>query len=66
MIKLWIALAFLGLHFYIYAFLASTEIIPARESFEKFPLQLDDWVCSEREEMDTQSLKILGASDYFI
>ena len=30
MIKLWVALAFIGLNFYIYHFLASEEVIPLR------------------------------------
>ena len=66
MIKLWVALAFIGLNFYIYHFLASEEVIPPRKSFEEFPLQLGDWACSQREEMDPEAAETLGVSDYLI
>jgi EpsI family protein len=66
MIKLWVALAVLGLHFYIFEFMASREVIPPRESFDEFPLQLGDWTCPERKEMAPDILKTLGASDYLL
>ena len=44
MSKLVIALVFLGLNFYIYQFMASDEVIPTREAFDTFPLQVADWL----------------------
>lgn len=66
MIKLAIAFAFLGLNFYIYQFMATDEVIPPRETFETFPLELEGWRCPELREMDPKSLAFLGASDYVI
>jgi EpsI family protein len=66
MIKPLVALGVLALHFYIYHWFATTEVIPPRESFASFPLQLGDWVCRERERMDEKTIENLGASDYLI
>ena len=66
MTKLAVALAFVGLNFYIYQYLATEEIIPPRESFEAFPLEIGDWRCPGRGEMDAKTLRILGASDYLL
>jgi len=61
-----VALAFLALNFYIYNWFASVEVVPPRESFASFPLQLGNWTCPRREQMDEATLKNLGASDYLI
>ena len=45
MTKVALALGFLALHFYVYHFFASDEVLPARQSFESFPLELGDWSC---------------------
>lgn len=66
MSKLVIALAFLGLNFYIYQFMASDEVIPPRETFDTFPLEVAEWRCPELREMDPKALQFLGASDYVI
>jgi EpsI family protein len=66
MTKLAVALTFLGLNFYIFQFLANEEVIPARNSFEAFPLEIGEWHCPGRQEMDAKSLRILGASDYLL
>src|SRR5262249_16350052 len=66
MTKSIIALAFLMLNFYIYHWFASDEVIPSREPFAHFPLQLGDWTCPQRITMDEPTLKNLGASDYLI
>jgi EpsI family protein len=66
MTKLVVALAFLGLNFYAFHFLASEEVIPPRERFEDFPLEVGEWRCAEQQEMDEKSLRILGASDYLL
>jgi EpsI family protein len=61
-----VALGFLALNFYIYQWFASAEVIPPRQSFAHFPLQLGSWSCPERGVMDEPTLKNLGASDYLI
>jgi EpsI family protein len=66
MIKAMVAVGFLALHFYIYNWFAAEEVLPPRESFASFPLQLDDWKCPQRETMDDKTLANLGASDYLI
>ncbi len=66
MTKLAVALAFVVLNFYIYQYLATEEVIPPRESFETFPLEIGDWRCPDQDEMDPKSLRILGATDYLL
>jgi EpsI family protein len=66
MTKAAVALAFIALNFYIYQYLATDEVIPARQPFAIFPLQLDDWTCTERERMSGRTLENLGASDYLL
>lgn len=66
MIKAAVAVAFVALNFYIYAFLATDEVIPDRRSFDEFPLAIDEWHCPGMEEMDPKALKFLGATDYLI
>ncbi|MCL4685375.1 EpsI family protein [Myxococcota bacterium] len=64
MLKLLVALAFLGLNAYVYYAFASEQVFPARESFAAFPLELGDWRCKERDEMEPEILSVLGATDY--
>jgi EpsI family protein len=66
MIKLSVALMFLGLNFYTYHYLATDPFFPERESFENFPDRLAGWSCPEREEMDEKTLANLGVSDYLL
>lgn len=66
MTKVAVALAFVALNYYVYQFWATEEVIPERTAFAEFPLQLDDWSCSERQTMKRRQLKILGASDYLL
>ena len=61
-----LALAFVLLNFYIYYYLGTDEIIPERETFAEFPLEIDEWRCSEPEAMDSEVLENLGATDYLI
>ena len=61
-----VALIVLGLNFYIYQFMATAEVLPDRETFETFPLDLGDWQCDGQREMDPNALKFLGATDYVI
>jgi EpsI family protein len=60
------AALFLALHAYVYHFFARAEMHPPRESFESFPLELDGWVCDEREEIAPDVADVLGASDLFL
>jgi EpsI family protein len=66
MSKLAAALAFLGLNFYIYGFLATGEVIPERRTFEAFPLRLDEWSCRGQAEMERKTRRILGVTDYLL
>ena len=63
MTKLAVAIAFLALNFYIYHFLARTSVIPPREQFASFPLELADWRCGHNEPLDRAMLDNLGATD---
>jgi EpsI family protein len=66
MIKLCVALAFLGLNFYTYHYLATDPVFPERERFEDFPDQLGNWSCPERELMVDEVLANLGVTDYLL
>jgi len=66
MIKLCVALAFLGFNFYTYHYLATDPVFPERAHFEDFPDQLGNWSCPERERMDDAVLSNLGVSDYLL
>ena len=63
MTKIAAALLFLGLNTYALLFLGSEELIPDRERFASFPLQVGDWRCPAPEELDPKARRILGASD---
>lgn len=64
MMKLAVALAFLGLNFYSYNFLATDPVIPDRTLFEKFPSKLDDWTCHQRIVLEPGIIRNLGVTDY--
>lgn len=66
MIKAAAVLLFLALNYYTYHHLASAEVIPEREVFESFPEEIGDWRCVERERMDQEIIRELGATDYLI
>jgi EpsI family protein len=66
MLKSLVALGFLALNFYVYHWFANAEVIPPRQTFDAFPLQLGDWSCPQRGRMDAETLNNLGASDYLI
>ena len=66
MIKILVALAFLGANFYIYNFLATAEIHPPRERFNAFHMQLGDWTCPKHEIMEQKIIDNLGVTDYMI
>jgi EpsI family protein len=60
------ALLFLGLNFYIYHHLARDRVIPARAPFAEFPMQLADWTCAQRGEIDPDVWRKLGATDILL
>lgn len=66
MTRLFAALAFLALDFYVYQYWATQERIPERLSFASFPDALGDWHCPERLEMNPRQFQILGATDYLL
>ncbi len=67
MTKLVVALAFLGLNFYTYHFLAREPVIPTRESFASFPSELEGgWVCPEFRGMDEKVQRNLGVTDFLL
>ena len=66
MIKLAVALAFLGLNFYAYNYLATDPVIPPRGEFRDFPLELGEWACAEAGEMEARIIRNLGVTDYLI
>jgi EpsI family protein len=63
MSKLVVAIAFLALNAYIYNFIARSAVIPPREEFREFPLEIDDWRCARNEPLDPNVIKNLGATD---
>ena len=64
MTKLLVALLFLGMNGYVYWYMGSEEVLPARTSFTKFPNQLGDWKCGEREVLDKEVVDNLKVTDY--
>jgi EpsI family protein len=65
-IKTLAAIAFLGLNFYTYHYLATKPVYPERRSFDEFPLELGEWSCPGRDFMDEKTEENLGVSDYLI
>ncbi len=66
MIKLAVAIAFLGLNIYIYNFMARDAVIPPRDSFASFPLAIEDWRCARNEPLAPDVKRNLGATDTLI
>lgn len=66
MTRILVAVAFLAANFYIYNHLATREFIPERESFDSFPLEIDEWQCRESQDMSASVIDNLGATDYLI
>ena len=40
--------------------------IPERKRFTEFPMQIGEWQCQQRDEMEAKVLETLGATDYLI
>ena len=66
MTRLAVAIAFLGLNFYIYHYLARQAVIPPRTTFASFPMELGDWRCDQKLSLEPAVLENLGATDYLI
>ncbi len=66
MTKVLAAVGFLALNFYTYYFLATEPVIPPRQSFAEFPLELEGWRCKERERMEPRFERRLGVTDYLL
>jgi EpsI family protein len=64
--RLAVALAFLALNFYTYHYFAHGAVIPPRETFASFPLELGDWRCNANQVIEANVLRNLGATDYWI
>lgn len=64
MIKLIVALFFLGLNGYVYWYMGNEEVIPARTSFDEFPDALGQWQCGKRDVLDQEILDNLKLTDY--
>lgn len=66
MSKLIVAFAFLALNVYTYHFMARKAVIPPRDSFASFPLQIEDWQCARNEPLEPRVKANLGATDTLI
>jgi EpsI family protein len=66
MIKVAVTVAFLALNVYVYHFMAHQAVIPPRDSFASFPMQIEDWSCARNEPIDPAIKKNLGATDTLI
>jgi EpsI family protein len=66
MSKLLVAVLFLALNFYTYHYMARTAVVPPRETFASFPLEIDGWRCAENEPLDPDVKENLGATDTLI
>jgi len=64
MIKFLAAFLVLSLNAYVYWYMGSEEVIPARSEFTEFPNQLGEWQCRNRETMDDEILGNLMVTDY--
>jgi len=61
--KLIVAIAFLALNVYTYHFLARKPVIPPRDTFVSFPLEIEGWHCPRNVPLDRAVLENLGATD---
>jgi EpsI family protein len=66
MMKLAVALLFLGLDFYVYHYFATEESFPPRRPLTEFPLAIGDYRCKEREKMTREVELNLGVTDYLV
>jgi EpsI family protein len=64
--KLAVALAVLALNFYIYNYLAREAVVPPRDAFTAFPLELGEWSCNEQQALAPEIWNNLGATDILL
>ncbi len=64
--KLVVAFGFLFANFYVYNFLANTEVYPERQRFASFPAEIGEWRCPGSEEMEPAIIRRLQVSDYLL
>ena len=64
MIKFVVAILILGLNSYVYWYLASEDVIPARSEFSTLSNDLEGWRCGQREVMEDDILQNLMVTDY--
>ena len=66
MSKLIVAIAFLALNVYTYHYMARKAVIPPRDTFASFPLEIDRWRCARNVPLDPAVQANLGATDTLI
>lgn len=66
MTKLIVAIAFLALNVYTYHFMARKAVVPPRDSFASFPLEIEPWQCARNQPLDPSVKENLGATDTLI
>ena len=64
--KLVVAIAFLALNVYTYHFMARKAVIPERDTFTSFPLEIEGWRCARNVPLDRAVQENLGATDTLI
>jgi EpsI family protein len=60
------AFVFIGLNFFVYAYLGMREVVPPRELFANFPATTDHWTCPSFDTMDADIDEVLGVTDYLM
>jgi EpsI family protein len=65
-LKAGIAFAFIGLNFFVYAYLGTREVVPPRALFADFPATTDHWSCPYFDTMDADVDEVLGVTDYLM
>jgi EpsI family protein len=64
MIKFLAAFLILGMNGYVYWFMGSDEVLPARTEFNEFPDEFGEWRCYNRETLDEAVVNNLKVTDY--
>jgi EpsI family protein len=58
------AFLFIGLNAYVYWYMGSVEVTPARTDFSTFPQSLGDWTCYAPEDLPPEVINNLKVTDY--
>ena len=64
--KIAAAVGFLLLNLYVYYAFATDAVIPARQTFDRMPLEVESWRCERPERMDAETESNLGVTDYHL